>query len=100
MDVVEHGEFGAASRIRRDERSEFELAGVQGFKLVVDAEMVAAEGAGADDRDARYVLERRQGLLLCGAGAAIPRPRGSGCRAREAERLVFSLGGARQARSL
>lgn len=96
MDVVEHGEFGAASRIRLDERSEFELAGVQGFKLVVDAEMVAAEGAGTDDRDARYALERGQGLLLCGGGGRFHGLAAAGVELEKLGDLVFSLGGARR----
>ena len=64
MDVVERGEFGAASGIRLDERGELELAGVKGFKLVVDAEVVAAEGARTHDRDARYALKWRHGYFF------------------------------------
>src|SRR5580658_1051234 len=85
-DVVELCELGATSGVRLDERRELELTGVQRFKLVVDAEMVAAEGARTNDGDARYALERRQGATSLRTVWGIPRPRGSGNRARGAAR--------------
>jgi hypothetical protein len=52
-DVVGGGEFGATGGVGFDERGELEEIGVRGLELAVDAEVVAPEGAGADDGDAK-----------------------------------------------
>jgi hypothetical protein len=60
-DVAGGGYGGAARRVGFDEGGEVDELGVSLFELAVDAEMIAAEGAGPDDGYA----ERRHGLLLC-----------------------------------
>lgn len=68
-DVVGGGEGGAATGVGFDESGEVNELGVSLFELAVDAEMVAPEGAGADDGYA----QRGHGYFLAevsGSGAS------------------------------
>lgn len=52
-DVVEAGRARAELRVRLDERGELDVLGVRGFELAVDAKVIAAEGSGANDCEAK-----------------------------------------------
>ena len=63
-DVVGGGEGRAALGVGFDESGELERVGAGEFELAIDAKVIAAEGAGADDGDA----EGRHGYFLLRRG--------------------------------
>jgi hypothetical protein len=64
-DVVGSGVGLAARGVGVDDGGELEEVGVSGLQLAVDAEVIAAEGAGADDGDAKW---GHGGYLAVGVG--------------------------------
>lgn len=93
MDVV-GGVGGAARGVGLDECDELDELGVCGGELAVDAQVVATEGAGADDGDAKrwhggLLRGRRCGGFHGGAAACV--------ESEDVVDLIFGLDGRRDA---